>query len=130
MDREEKINYWLTSADNDWVVANHLLEKRDYPYALFFGHLTLEKILKAIIIKITNESPPLTHRLGFLAEKAGLSVSPEQLELLEIVTDFNLEARYPDERFSFFQRCTATFTKDFMSKIEELRKWLLLQIKL
>jgi hypothetical protein len=68
--------------------------------------------------------------LGFLAEKAGLSVSPEQLELLEIVTDFNLEARYPDERFSFFQRCTATFTKDFMSKIEELRKWLLLQIKL
>jgi len=130
MDREEKINYWLTSADNDWVVANHLLEKRDYPYALFFGHLTLEKILKAIIIKITNESPPLTHRLGFLAEKAGLSVSPEQLELLEIVTDFNLEARYPDERFSFFQRCTATFTKDFMSKIEELRKCLLLQIKL
>ena len=129
MDREEKINYWLTSAENDWVVANHLLEKKDYPYALFFGHLTLEKILKAFVIRITNESPPLTHRLGFLAEKAGLPASSEQLELLEIVTDFNLEARYPDERFSFFQKCTAEFTKDFMSKIEGFRKWLLLQIK-
>ena len=129
MDREEKINYWLTSAENDWVVANHLLEKKDYPYALFFGHLTLEKILKAFFIRITNESPPLTHRLGFLAEKAGLPASSEQLELLEIVTDFNLEARYPDERFSFSQKCTAEFTKDFMSKIEEFRKWLLLQIK-
>jgi HEPN domain-containing protein len=129
MEREEKIKYWLTSAENDWVVANHLLEKGDYPYALFFGHLTLEKILKAIIVRKTNEPPPLTHRLVFLAEKAGIPASAEQLELLEIVTDFNLEARYPDERFSFFQKCTAEFTKDFISKIEEFRKWLLLQIK-
>jgi HEPN domain-containing protein len=40
MGREEKTNYWLTSAENDWIVANHLFEKGDYPYALFFGHLT------------------------------------------------------------------------------------------
>jgi HEPN domain-containing protein len=130
MGRKEKINYWLTSADNDWVVANHLFEKGDYPYALFFGHLTLEKILKGIFVSLTDESPPLTHRLVFLAEKAGLSASPEQIEFLEIVTDFNLEARYPDERFSFFQKCTADFTGDFMSKIEEFRKWLLLKINL
>ena len=129
MDREEKIAYWLTSAENDRIVADHLFEKGDYPYALFFGHLTLEKILKAIFVKKTNEAPPLTHRLVFLAEKAGLPASPEQFELLEIVTDFNLEARYPDERFSFFQKCTVPFTQDYMSKIEEFRKWLLLQIK-
>ena len=98
MDREEKTNYWLTSAENDWVVANHLFEKGDYPYALFFGHLTLEKILKGIFVRRTNESPPLTHRLVFLSEKSGLPASSE-------------------------------FTKDFMSKIEEFRNWLLLQIK-
>jgi HEPN domain-containing protein len=129
MDREEKIEYWLKSAENDWVVVNHLFEKGDYPYALFFGHLTLEKILKATIIKKTDDAPPLTHRLVFLAEKAGIPASAEQTGLLEIVTDFNLEARYPDERFSFFQKCTAEFTKDFISKIEEFREWLLLQIK-
>lgn len=130
MNREEKIKYWLTSAENDWVVANHLIDKGDYPYALFFGHLTLEKILKAIYIKQTDDSPPLTHRLVFLAQKVEIPASPEQFELLEIVTDFNLEAGYPDERFSFFQKCTAQFTKDYMSKIEEFKKWLLLQIKL
>jgi HEPN domain-containing protein len=129
MSREEKIMYWLKSAENDWGVANHLFEKGDYPYALFFGHLTLEKMLKAIYIKKTDDSPPLTHRLIFLAQKAELPASPEQFELLEIVTDFNLEARYPDERFSFFQKCTAQFTKDYMSKIEEFQKWLLLQIR-
>jgi len=43
----------------------------------------------------------MTHRLMLLVEKAGLALSEEQSELLEAVTDFNLEARYPDEKFLF-----------------------------
>ena len=42
MEREEKIKYWVKSAEYDWRVAHHLFEKGDYPYALFFGHLTVE----------------------------------------------------------------------------------------
>lgn len=80
------------------------------------------------MVRVTNEAPPLTHRLIFLTEKAELPVSSEQFELLAIVTDFILEARYPDERFSFFKKCTVEFTKGFLSKIAEFRKWLLLQI--
>lgn len=129
MTREEKVNYWVISAENDWRVAGHLFEKGDYPYSLFFGHLTLEKLLKAVFVKKCDESPPFTHRLVALAEKAGLPVTAEQLELLEIVTDFNLEARYPDEKFSFFKKCTAPFTKNYLTKIEELRKWLRRQIQ-
>ena len=129
MTREEKVNYWVSTAENDWRVAGHLFEKGDYPYALFFGHLTLEKLLKAVFIKKFDESPPFTHRLVFLAEKAELLVTAEQLELLEIVTDFNLEARYPDEKFSFFKKCTAQFTQNYLTKIEELKKWLFVQIQ-
>ncbi|MEA2082888.1 MAG: HEPN domain-containing protein [Thermodesulfobacteriota bacterium] len=50
MVKKDKIKYWLKTADQDWRVANHLFEKKDYSYALFFGHLTIEKILKAIFI--------------------------------------------------------------------------------
>jgi len=56
---------------------------------LFLGHLTIEKTLKAIIVSKLDVVPPFTHRLTYLAEKADLSLSSEQLELLEIVTDFN-----------------------------------------
>ena len=129
MTREEKLNYWVSTAENDWRVAGHLFEKGDYPYALFFGHLTLEKLLKAVFVKKFDESPPFTHRLVFLAEKAELLVTAEQLELLEIITDFNLESRYPDEKFSFFNKCTAQFTQNYLTKIEELKKWLLHQIQ-
>ena len=105
-------------------MAFHLFEKGDYTYTLFFGHLTIEKLLKAIFVSKFNEPPPHTHRLSYLAEKTGLGLSSERIELLEIITDFNLEARYPDERFSFHKRCTKEFTETYMNKIEEIKKWL------
>lgn len=124
MGREKKIKYWIKSANNDWKVAVHLFEKGDYPYALFFGHLTIEKLLKAIFISKSDKLPPHTHRLTYLAEKIGLDLSMEKLEMLEIITDFNLEARYPDEKFSFYRKCTRKFTKKYMDKIEGLKEWL------
>jgi HEPN domain-containing protein len=125
MNKQEKVRYWIKSAENDWRVAGHLFEKGDYPYALFFGHLTIEKLLKALFVQKFDESPPYTHRLTYLAEKTGLTTSPEKLELLEIITDFNLETRYPDEKFSFYKKCTKEFTEAYLRKIEELKEWLL-----
>jgi hypothetical protein len=69
--------------------------------------------------------PSITHRLTYLAEKIGLELSPERQELLEIITDFNLEARYPDEKFSFHKKCTKKFTETSLEKIEEIKEWLL-----
>jgi HEPN domain-containing protein len=124
MAKVSKVDYWIVSAENDWKVAGHLLEKGDYTYALFFGHLTLEKILKAYYVQSTSKHPPRTHRLIYLAEKIDLALSEEQTELLEIVTDFNLEARYPDEKFSFYKRCTYEFAVNYLNKIEEMKSWL------
>lgn len=129
MSKEEKVQYWLRSADKDWKVAGHLFEKGDYSYALFFGHLIVEKRLKAIFASKFEESPPFTHRLTYLAEKVGIDISPERLDMLEIITDFNLEARYPDEKFSFHKKCTKKFTLRYMEKIQELKEWLLQQIQ-
>ena len=85
----------------------------------------MEKLLKALFVSKFDEPPPFTHRLPYLAEKAGVELSPERLEILEAVTDFNLEARYPDEKFSFQKKCTKQFTKNYLSKIGEIREWLL-----
>lgn len=126
--KEDKVEYWLKSAEYDWKTGEHLFEKRDYPYALFFGHLTIEKILKALFVNKFNEQPPLTHRLVYLAEQIGLQLTPERMEILEVITDFNLEARYPDEKFSFYKRCTREFTEINLKKIEDIKEWLLKQI--
>ncbi|MEK6590851.1 MAG: HEPN domain-containing protein [Nitrospinota bacterium] len=130
MDKQKVVQYWLESSEDDWRVAIHLFEKEDYPYALFFGHLTIEKILKAIYVDKLSETPPYTHRLVYLSEKISLMLNEEQLELFETITDFNMEARYPDEKFSFKKRCTKDFTEKYLRKIKEIKEWLLKQIQL
>lgn len=127
--KREKVKYWLESAQDDWRVAKHLFQKGDYPYSLFFGHLTIEKILKAIYVGRLNNNPPFTHRLVYLAEKASLELPEKELRLLETVTDFNLEARYPDEKFSFKKKCTKKFTQKHLNEIGVMKKWLAKQIK-
>ncbi len=129
MTQKEKIKYWLKSAKQDWTVASHLFEKKDYSYALFFGHLTIEKILKAIYVDKHDSTPPFSHNLVYLSEKADLDLNDNDLELLEEVSDFNLEARYPDDKFAFYQKCTQTFTERKLDQIGRIKKWLLQQIQ-
>ncbi len=76
--------------------------------------------MKAIYVERLNINPPRTHRLVALAEQAGLELPEDKLRLLEMVTDFNLEARYPDEKFLFKKRCTKAFTDDNLKKIGAL----------
>ena len=127
--RKAKVKYWLDSAEDDWKVAKHLFEKDDYSYSLFFGHLVIEKILKAVYVDRLEDNPPFTHRLVYLAEKASLELTEDKLRILETVTDFNLEARYPDEKFSFKRKCTKKFTQKYLNEIEVTKKWLVKQIK-
>ena len=129
MNKDDKITYWLKIAEEDWRVANHLFEKGDYSYALFFGDLTVEKILKALYIDKQNETPPFSHNLVYLSEKSGIELHEDNLELLEEISDYNLEARYPDDKLSFFRKCTIEFTENKLKQIEGVRKWLLRQLQ-
>ncbi|MCF8077204.1 MAG: HEPN domain-containing protein [Desulfotignum sp.] len=48
MDHKEIIDYWVTEAEESLIVAEHLFEKRDFSYSLFFGHLAVEKMYAAV----------------------------------------------------------------------------------
>ena len=65
----------------------------------------------------------------YLSEKADLDLNNKNLELLEEVSDFNLEARYPDDKFSFYKKATSEFTEDKLKEIEGLKKWLLQKLQ-
>ncbi len=122
--KETLIDYWLKSAASDMEVAGHLFEKGDYHYCLFFGHLVLEKALKALYVKNVNSNPPFKHSLPLLAEKGQLILTRDQETFLEEVTDFNMEARYPDIKFSFYKKCTKEFTEKYLNQIKEFYQWL------
>ncbi|MEW5800705.1 MAG: HEPN domain-containing protein [bacterium] len=117
-------NYWIEEASEALQVAWHLYEKKDYSYSLFFGHLALEKLLKAIYIIKKGEHAPYIHNLQRLAELSGIDLSDRRRDDLIKITTFNLESRYPDEERSFRKKCTNEFTKKELDQIEDVFRWL------
>ena len=75
---EKTIIYWLAGAAYDLETGRTLLESKRFPYALFFGHLSLEKVLKALVEKTTQPHAPYTHSLTLLASKTNLEI-PESI---------------------------------------------------
>lgn len=43
LDIRQIVHYWMEEAEEALTVAEHLNEKGDYSYSLFFGHLAVEK---------------------------------------------------------------------------------------
>jgi HEPN domain-containing protein len=108
---EEIKAYWLTEAEEALQVTDHLVEKGDYSYALFFGHLAVEKILKSLYVVHHKEHAPPIHNLLRLAKAAGLKPDRAKADMLIKITAFNIEARYPDIKRAFRQKCAPEFTK-------------------
>jgi HEPN domain-containing protein len=124
MGQKEIVDYWMTEAEESLTVAEHLFEKRDFSYSLFFGHLAIEKMIKAILVKNGNTQVPRTHNLLRLAKAAQIELNNEQQSSLIRITAFNLETRYPDYKKEFRKKCTQQFTRIELEKIREVAKWL------
>lgn len=120
MDIQKVKDFWVEEADEALQVAWHLFEKKDFSYALFFGHLVVEKILKAVFVIRKGEHPPYIHNLQRLAEFAGIVLSEPQIAQLIKISSFNLKARYPDQKREFRKKCTEEFTENELKQIEEI----------
>lgn len=100
-DIEKLINYWIKSSYEDFDTMITLYENKKYNWSLFVGHLMIEKLLKALFVKLNNSHPPFIHNLIRLAEKCDLELTENQKLFLATVTAFNINARYDDYKMSF-----------------------------
>jgi HEPN domain-containing protein len=129
MDIEKHINYWVQSAEHDLETAETLMSGEKYDWALFIGHLILEKILKAHYIKTKREFPEKTHNLIRLANLAEIKLTKEERIFFEQVNSFHISSRYPDEQFKFSQLCTKKFAATNFKNIKKKYKWLKKNLK-
>lgn len=118
------VHYWTEEAEEALAVAGHLHEKGDYSYSLFFGHLAVEKMLKAVYVHRNQEHAPPIHNLVRLAQLAGIKPDEVRLERLALISSFNIEARYPDLQRSFRKKCTQEFASENLGFIRETFEWL------
>ncbi|MDD5773097.1 MAG: HEPN domain-containing protein [bacterium] len=93
------------------------------------GHIVIEKLLKSFYVKMADENIPYTHNLVMIAKKSNLAMTAEKLSFLADLTTFNINARYDNYKANFKNKCTADYSKKYIKKIEEFRKWLKSEIK-
>lgn len=121
----EKIhNHWIESSDNDYNTMIHLFNSKDYSWSLFIGHIVIEKLLKASIIKETGNQALFSHDLTKLAQISKLDFDEGQLDMLDSITTFNINARYDSYKNAFYQRYTFEFTNKWIENINNLRLWI------
>ena len=124
LDIEKIFRHWIESSEKDFETLVHLFESKDYNWALFIGHIVIEKLLKASVVKQTRDHSPFTHDLTKLAKLTDLDFSEEQLDWLDTITTFNLNARYDSYKQAFYIKCTSEFTEKWYGIILKLRLWI------
>jgi HEPN domain-containing protein len=85
MDINAVESFWVTEAEEALRVADHLMGAGDYSYALFFGHLAIEKYLKAKYVYNHKGHAPPIHNLLRFAKLTGIKMPEDKVnELIEI----------------------------------------------
>lgn len=128
---DKLVSYWLTTSRHDYGTMQSLFKARRYSDCLFYGHIVLEKSLKALVAQETKQSAPYTHDLLVLHRLLkDVEFNEEDLRLLDDVNHFNIRARYPDFKLRFYKLCTSTYTRPYYAKIRGLYKKLCQRIRL
>jgi HEPN domain-containing protein len=122
------INHWRVSSEQNYATMQNLIKTKEYSWSLFLGHLVIEKLIKALYVKRLQKHPIFSHDLLRLAKIIDIELPHDYDEWLDKITTFNLNARYDNYKQSFHKLCTSEFSKEWIDKIETLRKWLIRQL--
>ena len=88
----------VLQAENDLGAAEALKSAGYYGHALFWAHLVLEKLCKAVWVKMNNnEEYPHLHNLIKLLTQADIKLNEEQIIFFSDMNQFQAKGRYADE---------------------------------
>ncbi len=126
MTPQEHIKLLTTQAEDDFGAADALAIAGYYGQSLFWAHLVLEKLCKALWVKNNNDIDyPYIHNLIKLLKEAGIRLSQQQIEFYTEMNQFQAQGRYADE----LQMVEGTVSKEicyqYLENVKTERQWLL-----
>ncbi len=69
-------------------------------------------------------NPPFTHDLTRLVMSTELALTDEYIDLLDVITTFNIQARYDDYKQEFKTKCNEEYTQYYFLKVKEFLAWI------
>ena len=125
MTQDEIVRYWIETAEDNFASMKRIFSADEYVWALFVGHLVIEKLLKACCARTLGKEVPKTHNLLWLAEIANLETTEVQKETLSRLMLYQIKARYLDWRKQFQKSVSRERAEREIAAMEALREWLL-----
>jgi HEPN domain-containing protein len=119
-EKEKLIAAWFAASVDDLQTAIELFSLKRHSACLFFCHLSIEKILKAIFLKKHDTYPPPIHNLLRLAKLSSLILDHEEQVLLVEMNTFNVEARYDILKEALYKKADNAYTKNYLDKAKQL----------
>lgn len=115
---------WAAQARYDLETAKALFESGRYIYVMFFCQQAVEKMLKGIIAKKANETPPRIHNLMQLASRAGIEINEERAGLFRELSQYYIQSRYPEEISAIADGITSQMAGSTIVRTEAAAQWL------
>ena len=123
---DKPVDEWLLQAYHDLGTARYLFDGGRFTYAAFFGHLAIEKALKALYRRQHDENPPVTHDLRYLADRLDVLL-PDDLDAALDELDqssINVLNLYPDRLDESDVSYSEKDTNQLLVQCDELLNWI------
>ena len=130
MTTHEHIKELIAQAEIDYGAAEALNKAGFYSHALFWAHLVLEKLCKALWIRRNeNVTYPYIHNLLRLLKDSKAALTKEQIGFYSDMNRFHSKGRYTGELKEIKITVTKEICESYLVKTEKEMQWLKQQLQ-
>lgn len=115
---------WIVTANYDLKTAEAMFKSKRYIYVVFMCHLSIEKMLKAIISTEIKGLPPKSHSLLYLAGKASIQFPDDLRGFIEQLDNVSIITRYPEDLKKISKEFNRNKAKGVFDLTRRTLKWL------
>ena len=126
MTRDEQVQYWLDIANYDLDTAEAMHQTGRWLYVAFMCHQVIEKTLKDYWCATRDDDPPYTHSHQRLTTGCGIydEMSDDQRDFLDTITNYNIEARYPEDKEELTRTLTPQACRQMIDETKQMQQWI------
>jgi len=121
--RKDTKNF-IKSSEYDLNTAQFMIDTGRYIYVIFMCHLSLEKLLKAIVAEITKNIPPKSHNLIYLIKLSDIELPKKFIDFIAKINNASIVTRYPEDFSRVLDAYPENVAREYLSATKELHQWL------
>lgn len=125
MTKQDHIRYWVETASDDVGAVDALIASGNYVQGLFFAHLVIEKLAKALWVRDHDSNfPPKSHDVSYLLRDVAVELSQQQKSTIDDIQRYQIEGRYSDYQRRLYKATNRALTEDLWQRVQQLRQFL------